>query len=292
MRVLLFTLLLCQLPLPSSPPRMLPGFVFENAPRHYAIKDGGVIELTGGRGWLRVPRVFLDFRMTLEFRVLTDDTDAGVVIRTWTGKGGWPTSGYRVGLPRIGQPDPASVLIARKAESRLLISGLVEPRPTGEWQFLQINGEGRRVSVFLNRTRVGVFEVEHFGGHVLFEARKGAVQLRNVVVTPTDPIADLSAWRVPTPGTKAAQVLHEVKPRYTFEAMERRVTGVVEVEAVVLEDGTVGPARAIRTLDPDLDRCALAAVKAWRFQPAVRDGKPVATKVFIELTFVLQTIDR
>jgi outer membrane biosynthesis protein TonB len=37
-------------------------------------------------------------------------------------------------------------------------------------------------------------------------------------------------------------VAHEEKPQYTSEAMRRRAEGKVEVEAIVLADGTVAEA--------------------------------------------------
>jgi len=40
--------------------------------------------------------------------------------------------------------------------------------------------------------------------------------------------------------------------------------------------------------DPQvLDEKASAAIKKWRFQPALKDGKPVAVYVAVEVKFVL-----
>jgi protein TonB len=69
--------------------------------------------------------------------------------------------------------------------------------------------------------------------------------------------------------------------------MTRRAQGAVLVEAVILENGTVGRVCLRQRLDPDLDLQALAAAKAWRFVPGTRDGMPVAVIVTIELSFKL-----
>ena len=83
------------------------------------------------------------------------------------------------------------------------------------------------------------------------------------------------------------EVAYEERPQYTSEAVRRRVEGIVEIQAVVMADGRVGDTRVIRTLDPDLDRAAQAAVRAWRFRPGMKGGRPVPVLVLIELSFVL-----
>src|SRR5262249_24201227 len=87
-------------------------------------------------------------------------------------------------------------------------------------------------------------------------------------------------------------LIHEVKPNYTGDAMRAKLQGVVEMEAVVLPDGSVDPKslRITRSLDSTfrLDEEAKKAVKQWRFRPGVRQGQPVAVQVLVELTFTLR----
>lgn len=80
-----------------------------------------------------------------------------------------------------------------------------------------------------------------------------------------------------------------VKPAYTSEAKAAKIEGTVLIEAVVLEDGTVGTAKIIRSLDTKfgLDREAAIAARQWLFKPAMKGGKPVAVLVTIELSFTL-----
>lgn len=97
-------------------------------------------------------------------------------------------------------------------------------------------------------------------------------------------------WYRPGNGVESPVVLHEERPQYTAGAMRAKVQGVVEVEAVVLTDGTVGQVQIVRSLDDrfGLDEKAIEAVKRWRFRPGTRQGKPVAVLVNIELTFTLR----
>ena len=86
------------------------------------------------------------------------------------------------------------------------------------------------------------------------------------------------------------RVLREVKPQYTAEAMREKVAGTIDLELVVLPDGTVGDVQITRSLDPDfgLDEQAIKAVRQWRFIPGTRFGEPVAILITIEVGFNLQ----
>ena len=79
----------------------------------------------------------------------------------------------------------------------------------------------------------------------------------------------------------------EQKPEYTSDAMRARVQGFVEVEAIVLENGSVGDVRITKSLDRvyGLDRQALAAAQKWRFKPATLHGVPTKVRVLILLEF-------
>jgi len=88
------------------------------------------------------------------------------------------------------------------------------------------------------------------------------------------------------------QLLVEVKPQYTVDAMRAKLQGAVELEVVVLVDGSVDPRRIriTRSLDRafGLDEQAIAAVRQWRFRPGTLKGRAVPVRVIIELTFTLR----
>jgi TonB family protein len=85
-------------------------------------------------------------------------------------------------------------------------------------------------------------------------------------------------------------LLREVKPNYTAEAMRAKIQGVVWLEAVVMENGTVGQVRVTRSLDPTfgLDLEAERTVKKWMFRPGTRLGQPVPVLIEIEMSFTLR----
>jgi TonB family protein len=71
--------------------------------------------------------------------------------------------------------------------------------------------------------------------------------------------------------------------------MRNKIQGKVGLECVVEIDGGVNLVRVVDSLDPTfgLDQEAIATVKQWRFEPGMKDGKPVRVLVRVELTFTL-----
>jgi TonB family protein len=94
----------------------------------------------------------------------------------------------------------------------------------------------------------------------------------------------------PGSGVSSPQLLREVKPNYTVDAMRAKVHGAVLLECVVETDGAVEECRVMKSLDKvfGLDDEALKAARQWRFVPGHRFGEPVRVLVTIELTFTLR----
>jgi TonB family protein len=94
----------------------------------------------------------------------------------------------------------------------------------------------------------------------------------------------------PGAGIVLPEVLKEVKPAYTADAMRAKVQGVVWLECIVMPDGTVGDVKITKSLDSvfGLDHEAIKAARQWRFKPGMRQGQPVPVIITIELTFTLR----
>ena len=56
------------------------------------------------------------------------------------------------------------------------------------------------------------------------------------------------------------------------------------------DDGSVGAVAVAQSLDSmyGLDNEAVKAAKQWQFRPAEKDGKPIAMRVQLEMTFALK----
>lgn len=80
--------------------------------------------------------------------------------------------------------------------------------------------------------------------------------------------------------------IKDVKPVYPAEAQAARVQGVVIIEAVIDENGSVANARVLRSI-PLLDAAALGAVSQWQFTPTEVDGRRVSVLMTVTVNFTL-----
>ena len=77
-------------------------------------------------------------------------------------------------------------------------------------------------------------------------------------------------------------------PPYPLSARLRGHEGVVLISAEILSEGRVGNVKIKSSSGYGiLDQSALEAVKAWKFDPARKMGKPVSVRVDIPMRFVL-----
>ncbi|HTB97960.1 MAG TPA: energy transducer TonB [Terracidiphilus sp.] len=75
---------------------------------------------------------------------------------------------------------------------------------------------------------------------------------------------------------------------YSREAREDKINGVCLVSIIIDTNGRPQQIRVVRPLGHGLDEQAIAAVKQYRFKPAMRDGKiPVPVAIAIEVNFRL-----
>jgi protein TonB len=68
---------------------------------------------------------------------------------------------------------------------------------------------------------------------------------------------------------------------------EKIVAAGVVLFVVVGTNGCPAMIKVARALGMGLDESAIDAVKKWRWQPATRDGRPVAVQMNLEVTFTV-----
>jgi TonB family protein len=81
--------------------------------------------------------------------------------------------------------------------------------------------------------------------------------------------------------------IKDAKPEYPQEAKDAGVQGIVILDATIDEQGDVANVRVVRSV-PMLDQAATDAVRQWKFQPALLNGKPVAVIVTMTVNFTLK----
>ncbi len=227
--------------------------------------EGG-LRLTPRPGWTHTRDVHRHFRLEFAFRG-AGDSSFTLYFRAW------PL------LDKTGVPPNAHAL-------RLRATG-------GEWHTAILDCRGPRSDVLIDGTLVATnTALQNSAGYIGFRADTGEVEIRDLVLTPlTRDVTTLVGLRLSGDAhVQKPRVRREMKPRYTEAAMRQRIQGAVLLELLVNEEGSVADVAILESLDPvhGLDRAAVAAARDWRFHPAIRDGKPVAVIVTLELQFTLK----
>ena len=88
------------------------------------------------------------------------------------------------------------------------------------------------------------------------------------------------------PGTLSGPVpIHKTDPSYPPEQIKEHIEGEVVLFGIIREDGSVDSVQIVRSLDPVLDKSAMAAFAEWKFTPAHRNGNPVAVEAVVHIPF-------
>lgn len=83
------------------------------------------------------------------------------------------------------------------------------------------------------------------------------------------------------------EILYREKAKYTEAARRAGIHGTVILMIVFADDGVLKHIAVIQGLSHGLTEQAIAAARKIRFNPAMRDGKPVSLISFLEFTFNL-----
>jgi TonB family protein len=77
-------------------------------------------------------------------------------------------------------------------------------------------------------------------------------------------------------------------PKYPEEARRKGLEGTIVFLATVSEQGIAEQIGLVKSIDAGLTASALQTLQSWRFKPAIGiDGKPIAVRIPIEVTFRL-----
>src|SRR5690242_15923873 len=103
---------------------------------------------------------------------------------------------------------------------------------------------------------------------------------------PEPPKAPASPARIRVSSVEPGRLLNYVKPAYPPLARAARISGTVELEALIGTDGRLKEVR-IKTGNPLLAPAAVDAVKQWVYQPTILNGDPVEVITTVLVTFTL-----
>lgn len=90
-------------------------------------------------------------------------------------------------------------------------------------------------------------------------------------------------------GITPPRKVHDVRPQYPAEARKERVQGAVILNAVIDEEGRVAEVHVLQEAPRGLTEAAVAAVRQWRYEPAVKDEVAVPVSFVTTINFRLDT---
>jgi TonB family protein len=112
-----------------------------------------------------------------------------------------------------------------------------------------------------------------------------AAELPRVAASPPPLPPNITRIRVAR-DVQAAKLLFQPEPEYPPLAKMARIQGIVRLDAVINQDGTVQDLRVISG-HPLLVKAALDAVPHWRYQPTLLNGAQVEVATEIDVNFAL-----
>lgn len=82
-------------------------------------------------------------------------------------------------------------------------------------------------------------------------------------------------------------MLHQVPAKYPESVFRKKeeINGICVIGMIVDEVGMPRDVHVVRSFRSDFDANAIKAVKQYRFDPAKRQGRPVAVRVNVEVNF-------
>ena len=179
-----------------------------------------------------------------------------------------------IGLLRYSLASDRSWLTATPVE------GVIAPRKVQE--------------VFVATTSPGLPSETHWGTLVV-TARTGddAIPDQEVVVPVTLVVLESHGGQGgpdrgdKSQGVTSPRLLYKIEPEYSEEARKAGLEGTVVLAIEVWEDGMAHNIRVVKSLGLGLDEEAIDAVRKWRFQPGMKDGKPVRVAAQVHVSFRL-----
>lgn len=111
--------------------------------------------------------------------------------------------------------------------------------------------------------------------------------LLTAIITPPPPLPEPVVQRIPVGGVvMAAKLIFQPRPVYPQLARQARIQGTVRLQALISKDGVIDNLTVLSG-HPLLIPAALDAVRQWRYQPTMLNGRPVEVETTIDVTFTL-----
>jgi TonB family protein len=129
-------------------------------------------------------------------------------------------------------------------------------------------------------TRVVTLQVGELQEHIQVETDRSSTKR---VTAPAAPALKVGG------NIRPPKKVSDTKPIYPQSMKETGIEGTVPLEAVIAGDGSVQTVRVLTSgVHPDLAIAAVDAVRQWRFEPTLLNGKAVPIKMKVTIDFRLK----
>lgn len=167
--------------------------------------------------------------------------------------------------------------------------------PTGDLSDIKGNGKPIlitfskpvRVEIHLLQPINSLDDAETVLGRVFFLGKDWAEHAKPEFRRAKSSTSAETIYHVGQDNTKFAKPLYTPVPDFSEKAQKAKYQATVLMTIVVDKSGNVDRIRLDRAAGMDLDDRAVERVKTWRFEPATRNGQPVAVEMPIEVSFNL-----
>jgi TonB family protein len=130
--------------------------------------------------------------------------------------------------------------------------------------------------------------------HWLTEAREAGVDAASINAVNNDirsgqEAAAAAAKANEVVAASSLEISHYVPPQFPLAARERAMGGWVDLQFMVMTDGSVGDVSVVGAEPAGVfETPAMDAVRKWKYQPILRDGKPINQRARVRVRFALQ----
>ncbi len=187
-------------------------------------------------------------------------------------------------VPKLAEPEPDEVEdLTRNPELDQEVSVPAEPaveaQPEPEVKDEELNP--RPVYGVRKVFAKGLGSSSGSGGMVVVSKRGNTLAIEPDTLTATE--IDLKGALVGmSTVSEAPRLVHPVKPAYTKEMIKHRVSGTIKAKLLIDINGTVRRVEVLEDLGYDSKDAATDAFTQLKFDPAKRDGKPVAVWIIFK----------
>ena len=129
----------------------------------------------------------------------------------------------------------------------------------------------------------------HLGGGQAAVATGGTIGPVSAPPLPTAPLGVDNTWYEARALDSVPRVIGELQPEYPEEARRVNLEGSLKLKVRIDEFGQVRDVEVLESTPRDVfDQAAVKALRQARFRPALRDGRPVRSQIYLRVDFKLE----